>query len=64
MRKDLAWSRRKLAKDPLGGMNVAVVGGTNAIGRALAPAIAAGEATALVVGRRDHRELAYLPNRR
>lgn len=47
---------RHLTKDALSGMQIAVGGGTNGIGRALAPALVAKGADVLVTGRtfRDH----------
>ena len=41
IRKDLSWTRRHLTKDALSGMQIAVGGGTNGIGRALARALVA-----------------------
>ena len=56
VRKDLKWTRRPLSQDAFSGDKVAVIGGTNGIGRALAHALAAKGAEVLVVGRtfRDH----------
>jgi NAD(P)-dependent dehydrogenase (short-subunit alcohol dehydrogenase family) len=50
-RKDLTWARRQLAHDELSGTKVAVIGGTNGIGRALAHALVSKGAEVLVVGR-------------
>ena len=56
LRKDLQWERGPLAQDAFSGKKVAVIGGTNGIGRALARALVAKGAEVLVVGRtfRDH----------
>ena len=50
-RKDLQWKRGPLAQDAFNGKKVAVIGGTNGIGRALARALVAKGAEVLVVGR-------------
>jgi hypothetical protein len=56
VRKDWKWTPRPLSQDALSGDKVAVIGGTNGIGRALTHALAAKGAEVLVVGRtfRDH----------
>lgn len=51
VRKDLKWAPRPLGQDGLIGEKVAVIGGTNGIGRALAHALAGKGAEVLVVGR-------------
>ncbi len=54
--KDFQWQRAPLAQDAFNGKKVAVIGGTNGIGRALALALVKRGAEVLVVGRtlRDH----------
>lgn len=51
VREDLTWKRRPLAQDAFSGEKVAVIGGANGIGRALAQALAEKGAEVLVVGR-------------
>lgn len=51
IRKDLKWTRRELDDNALADVKVAVIGGTNGIGRALARALVAKDADVLVVGR-------------
>lgn len=50
-RDDFNWQRTPLAQDALAGKKVAVVGGTNGIGRAFAHTLAAKGAEVIVVGR-------------
>jgi NAD(P)-dependent dehydrogenase (short-subunit alcohol dehydrogenase family) len=50
-RSDIHWERRSLAPGALCGKQVAMIGGTNGIGRALARLFAAKEAEVVVVGR-------------
>lgn len=51
VRSDFDWNRVKLKKDSLIGKKVAVIGGTNGIGRAIARALASHGAEVIVVGR-------------
>jgi 5,10-methylene-tetrahydrofolate dehydrogenase/methenyl tetrahydrofolate cyclohydrolase len=53
-RSDLHWQRKPLAPDGLSGKRMAVVGGTNGIGRPLARKFAAHGAKVIVVGRSAH----------
>jgi NAD(P)-dependent dehydrogenase (short-subunit alcohol dehydrogenase family) len=53
-RSDIHWERRSLAPGALRGKQVAMIGGTNGIGRALARLFAAKEAEVVVVGRTFH----------
>jgi NAD(P)-dependent dehydrogenase (short-subunit alcohol dehydrogenase family) len=55
-RSDVHWERKPLAGGSLRGKKMAMIGGTNGIGRALARLFAANGADAVVVGRtfRDH----------
>jgi NAD(P)-dependent dehydrogenase (short-subunit alcohol dehydrogenase family) len=56
VRKDLKWTWRPLSQDAFSGYKVAVIGGTNGIGRALAHVLAMKGAEVWIVGRtfRDH----------
>jgi NAD(P)-dependent dehydrogenase (short-subunit alcohol dehydrogenase family) len=51
VRSDFDWNRIKLKKDSLTGKKVAVIGGTNGIGRAIARALISKGAQVIVVGR-------------
>ena len=50
-RKDIHWSHKPVAQDTFPGKKVAIVGGTNGIGRAIALELANSGANVLVVGR-------------
>lgn len=50
-RKDIQWKREPLTVNALSGKKVAIIGGTNGIGRALALAMSSKGADVLVVGR-------------
>ena len=50
-RKDLTWTRWNLAQNELLGKKVAVIGGTNGLGRAIAKSLASKGAEVIVIGR-------------